>query len=85
MPCLRDLLAVLGSAAAKQNAAVNLRMQRLHAAAEHLRPAGQVRDVAHRDAGLAQQFRRASRRDDLHSRARQRLRELHKTAFCRTR
>ena len=74
---LLSLFAVFGSSAAKQNAAVHLRVQRFHAAAQHLRPAGQVRDVAYRDAGVAQQLRRASRRNNLHSRARQSLRKFH--------
>jgi hypothetical protein len=46
-----------------QNAAVNLGMQRFHAAVEHLRKSGQVADVAHRQPRLAQGARGAAGRD----------------------
>ena len=49
--------------AAMQNAAVNLRMQRLDAPIEHFREAGQFRNIFDGDAGIAQQLGRASGRN----------------------
>ncbi len=45
---------VLLLAAHVQNAAVHLGMKGLHAAVEHLGEAGQVGDIFHLDAGIAQ-------------------------------
>ncbi len=63
--------------AAKQDPAVDLRMQRLDSSPQHFRPAGQLGDVADFQSCLTQEFGRASRRHDLHSGPPQRLRELH--------
>ena len=61
---LRRLLAVFRFSAAEQNAAVHFRVQRLHAPAQHFRPAGQVGNVAHGDARFAQQLGRAAGRNN---------------------
>jgi len=42
--------------AAMQDAAVNFRMKRFHPAIEHFRKARQLRDVLHRNAGIAEKF-----------------------------
>ena len=56
---------VLGVVAHRQQAAVQLRVQRLDPAVHDLREAGQVGDLAHLDPGVGQLARRASGRDDL--------------------
>ena len=43
-----------------QDAAVNFRMQRFDAAVEHLGESGEVGDVFHGDAGVAQELGGAS-------------------------
>ena len=55
---------VLGIFAAMQDAAVNLGMQRLDAAIEHLGESGEIGDVFDGDAGIAQEFRGASGGDE---------------------
>ncbi len=64
---LLDRLAMLGFVANMKNPAVNLGMQRLHAAIEHLRKARQLGDIANRQARFAQCPRRASRGDQLNT------------------
>jgi hypothetical protein len=49
----------------REQAAVNLRMQRLDAAVHDLGEARELRDADDRHAGFAQQRRRSTRRDDL--------------------
>ena len=56
---------VLGPVAAGQDAGVDRRVQRLHAAAQHLGRAGQLLDADERDAGLVQRRGRARGRDQL--------------------
>src|SRR5580704_10800500 len=53
---LYRLLLVFGFRALVQNSAVYFRVQRLHAAAEHFGPAGEIGNVANGDAGIAQKF-----------------------------
>ena len=71
------LFLVFGFGALVEDAAVNFRMERLHAAAEHFGPAGEVGDVAHGHAGLAQEFRGAAGRDDLGAERAEFAREFH--------
>ncbi len=52
---------VLGVGTNVEDAAVDLGMQRLDAAVEHLREAGEVGDVAHREAGFAEHSGGAAR------------------------
>ena len=68
---------VLGHVATGQEAAVHLGVQRLHAPVEHLREAGDLRDVHHRDPGLPQEPGGAAGGDDLRAEGRQAPRELH--------
>jgi hypothetical protein len=58
-------------------------MQRLHAASEHLRPAGEVGDVAHLDAGFAQQLGRAAGRKNLEAQRGETLGELDDSCFVK--
>ena len=58
---------VLGVAPDIEEAAVNFRVQRLDAAVEHLGEAGVLRNVLHREAGVAQGFGGASGRDEFHA------------------
>ncbi len=51
---------MLRLAAHVENSAVHFGMQCLHAAVEHLGKAGEIGDVFHRDAGVAQQLGCAS-------------------------
>ena len=53
-----------GIFAAMQDAAVNFRMQSLDASVEHFGEAGEVGDVFHGDAGIAQEFGGASGGDE---------------------
>src|SRR5438094_1715479 len=61
---------------AMQNSTVNLRMQRLHTAVEHLWEAGQFRNVLYSDSGIAQQLRRAPGRNQLDPHAGELAREF---------
>ena len=56
---------VLGPVAAGQDAGVDRRVQRLHAAAQHLGGAGQILDARERDVGLGQRRGRARGRHQL--------------------
>ena len=76
----RDVLRIVADV---QNAAMHLGMQRLHAAVEHLGKAGQLGDVFHRDAGVAQQLRGASGGDQFHAHAGELARKLHQLRSCR--
>ena len=62
--------AVVGTATT-ENAAVNLRVQGLHAAVHHFRKAGVVGDFHHLDVGLAQQLGGAAGGQDLNAGLRQ--------------
>ena len=62
---------VLGIVAHGEDAAVDVRMQRLDPAVEHLRKAGDLGDLAHRQAGLGKRLARASRGDQLDCQGRQ--------------
>ena len=67
---------VLGVAADGEQAAVDLWVQRLEAPVHHLGKAGQLGDVAHLQARLAQRVRRAAGRYELYARGRERGREF---------
>jgi hypothetical protein len=58
---LLEIRAVALVIAASEQAAVDPRVQRLHAAAEHLRAAGERLDVHHLESGFAQRAGRAAR------------------------
>ena len=67
---------VLGLGTIGQDSRVDLRVQRLHATAEHLGKAGHVRHVLVGDARVAQGTRRAARSDELHAQALEPLGEI---------
>lgn len=60
---------------------MHLGMQRLDPPVEHLREAGQFRDVFNRDAGIAQQLRRASSGDKFDAEARELAREVNESSL----
>ena len=76
MPCALDRRHVLGAVAAREQAAVDRRVQRLDAAVEHLREAGVLGDLGHRQAGAGEQLRGAAGREQLDAERRQLAREL---------
>ncbi len=61
----RRLLPVFGVPAPEQQRAVHFRVQRLHASAQHLRPAREIGNVAHRDSCFTQQLGGPARRENL--------------------
>ena len=61
----REGLEVGGDVATGQDAAVDLRVQRLHPAVEHLRKPGDVGHVAHGQPRVAQELRGAAGREEL--------------------
>ena len=56
---------IVGTVAARENAAVQRRMQRLHAAVHHFREPGEIRHACHGEAGVGQRPRRAAGRHEL--------------------
>ena len=62
---LRDLGLIVRATAPVEDAAVDLRMQRLHAAAQHLRAACEVGHLCDRESRLGDRPRRAARPDEL--------------------
>ncbi len=68
---------MLGIAADIEQAAVDLGMQGFDAAIQHFREAGQVADVLHAEAGVAQGARGAAGGDQLYAKTRQYLGKLH--------
>ena len=68
---------VLGQRAPGQDAAVDLGVQRLHPAVEHLGEAGHLGHVHHLEAAVAEQRGSAAGGEDLHPQRVQPLRELH--------
>ncbi len=72
---------MVGIFAPVQNAAVNLRMQRLDAPVEHLGEAGQFGDVFDGNAGFAKQFGRASGRNQFDAESDQFASEIDQPGF----
>ncbi len=65
----------------RQQAAMDNGMQRLDAAVHHLRKAGDLRNILHGEARVAQRLGRAAGRDQLDAALRQRRREFDNTRF----
>ncbi len=61
---------------ARENAAVHLRMQRLHAPIEHFRKAGVIADLRHREAGVGERVRGAASRQEPDAELREAAREV---------
>ncbi len=72
---------VLGIVAHSQQAAVNQRVERLDPAVHHLGKAGDLRNVLHRQAGIADRLCRAAGRDQLHAHARKGRSQFDNTAL----
>ena len=68
---------------AKEQAAVDFGMQRLHAPAEHFGPAGEVGNVTNADSVLAQEFRGSPSRENFDFPSCQTLRESHNSCFVK--
>ena len=65
MPCCFGKLEIVGMIAAREDAAVDFRMERLDAAVHHFGEAGHVADVDHRQARIGQRLRGSAGRDQL--------------------
>ena len=76
MPCASMRGHVLGAVAAREQAAVDRRVQRLDAAVEHLRKAGVLGDLGDGEAGAGEQLRGAAGREQLDAERCQLAREL---------
>ena len=76
-------LEVLGVMTAREDAAVDHRMQRLDAAVHHLGEPGDVRDVDDRQAGIGERFGGAAGRDQLESTRRQTTAEFNQARLIR--
>ena len=79
MPCCAHDLVV--DVAAAEQAAVNLRMQRLDAAVHDLGKAGVAGDLRDRHAAALEQRRRAAGGEERYAATVQRLREFDETVF----
>ena len=69
------------SAAAAENAAMNLRVERFDPAIHHFRETRVLRDFATRQAGFLQRSMGVSRRQDFHTVLDERLREIDDAGF----
>jgi hypothetical protein len=67
--------------AASEEAAVDLRMERLHAPVEHLGESGVVAHLAHAEARVGEELRRPARRQELDAELREPLRQLDEAAL----
>ncbi len=56
-------------------------MQRLYPAAEHFWPAGEFRDVADGEAGIAERFGASTRGEDFNAQGRELFGEVHYSCF----
>ena len=72
---------MLRIAADAEEAAVDGRVQRLHAPVHHLRKAGDIAHVLHRQAGFAQRLVRAAGGDELDAALGERAGEVHETGL----
>jgi hypothetical protein len=76
-----EIGAIAGVVAAREDAAVDARVERLDAAAQHLGAARQRLDVLDLESGVAQRLRRAAGADELDAETAQPARELDQPAF----
>jgi len=65
----------------REQAAVHLGVERFHAAIHHLGKAGQLRDIAHRQTGIAQCFGGSPRRNQFDLAPCKSLTQLHQPAL----
>ena len=64
-----------------QDASMHLRMQRLDAPVQHFRKPGQLGNIFHGDAGVAQQLGRASGRNQFHAQRGEFAGEIYQSGF----
>ena len=83
MPCCVGELQVLGMMAAREDAAVDLGMERLDPAVHHFGKAGDIADVDHRQPRLGQGLGRAAGRDQLEAARRRAPCQMKSGRFCR--
>src|SRR5260370_34548546 len=74
---LRGLFLVLRGPAPEEEPAVHFGVQGLHASAQHLRPAGEIGNVAHRDSRFAQQLGGSASGENFDLQSRQALRKFY--------
>ena len=82
-PLRPDRLEIVGTVAAREDAAVDLRVQRLDPAVHHLGKAGDVRDVGDRQPGLGDGLRRSAGRDELDAAGGEPAREVDQPGLVR--
>ena len=83
MPCSATALRCEATSRAVQDASVNLGVQRLYPPVEHLGKAGQLGNVFHGDAGVAQQLRGAAGRDQFDAHAGEFAGKFHQSGLVR--
>ena len=81
----RERREIVGTIAPREDAAVQRRVQRLHAAVHHLGKAGDVGDAGHREAGIGERARRAAGRDQLESARGEAARRDRRSRSCQKR
>ena len=81
MPILGNRRAMFGVVAPMQDASVHFRMQRLDAPVQHFREPGQLKNIFHRNAGVAQQLGRASGRDQFDAEPGEFAGKIHQPGF----
>ncbi len=74
---LGSLLLIFRVPAPEEQSAMHFRVQRLHASAQHFRPAGEIGNIAHRYARFAQQFGGPARRENFDLQRGEPLRKFH--------
>ena len=84
MPCACIARGVLLVVADREQPAVHLRMQRLHAAVHHLREAGDLRHVGHLEPGVGQRLAGAAGGDELDAVLGERAGEIERPALSET-
>ena len=60
---------------------MHLGMERLHPAVQHFGKAGEIGDIFHRDAGIAQELGGSARGNQFHIHSRQTAREVHQPSL----
>src|SRR6266852_2612443 len=79
----RGLFLVLCMSAPEEQPAVDFRVQGLHASAQHLGPAGEIGNVAHRDPRFAKELGGPTSREDLDFQCRQPLGKFHNSGLVK--
>jgi len=80
-----EILTIFGQIPTGQDSPMDLGMQGLHPAPEHLGALGQVGDIRHRQPGFPEGGGRSSRGHEFDAEGSQSLSEIHQTGFIRDR